>query len=99
MIPPSSGRAKRGPNIFFATIGVPLANVSSANNCSMCKKCILAGYLSPRRCATPHPSGDPAVDEGGKIRDFSDILDGIVEAVKRQTLRRPLLGEGKNNCW
>jgi hypothetical protein len=54
MIPLSSGRAKRTPNIFFATIGVPLANVNSANNCSMCKKCILAGYLSPLRCATPH---------------------------------------------
>jgi hypothetical protein len=39
-------------------IGVPFANVNSANNCSMCKKCILAGYLSPRRCAIPSsPAG------------------------------------------
>jgi len=52
--------------------------------------------MHPRRLSQPaplrdpsSPSGDPAVDEGGKIRDFSDILDGIVEAVKRQTLRRP----------
>jgi len=62
--------------------------------------------MHPRRLYQPaplrdpsSPFGDPAVDEGGKIRDFSDILDGIVEAVKRQTLRRPLLGEGKNNRW
>jgi hypothetical protein len=33
---------------------VPLANVNSANNCSMCKKCILAAYLSPLLCAIPH---------------------------------------------
>jgi hypothetical protein len=51
--PASTGNEKRGPKIFFATIGVPFANVNSANNCSMRKKCILAGYLSPRRCATP----------------------------------------------
>jgi hypothetical protein len=62
--------------------------------------------MHPRRLSQPaplrdpsSPSGDPVVDEGGKIRDFSDTLDGIVEGVKRQTLRRPLLGEGKNNCW
>src|SRR3954447_7621570 len=61
MIPPSSGRAKRGPNIFFATIGMPLANVNSANNCSMCKKCMLAAYPNRECCAIPHsppPSRD-----------------------------------------
>jgi hypothetical protein len=55
MIPPSSGRAKRGPNIFFATIGVPFATVNSANNCSMCKKCMLAAYPNRGCCAIPHP--------------------------------------------
>jgi hypothetical protein len=45
-------RAKREPKIFFATIGVPFANVSNTNICRMCKSCITIVYLSQRRCAT-----------------------------------------------
>jgi hypothetical protein len=32
MVPASSGKEKRGPKIFFATIGVPFANVIKTNN-------------------------------------------------------------------
>ena len=33
--PASSGKEKRGPNTFFATIGVPFANVISTSNCEI----------------------------------------------------------------
>jgi hypothetical protein len=75
MIPPSSGRAKRGPNIFFATIGVPLAKVNSANNCSMCKKCMLAAYPNRGCCAIPH--SPPFSRDTQKAPALTDMLADI----------------------
>jgi hypothetical protein len=64
-IPVSSGRAKRKPKIFFATIGVPFANVISTNNCRIRRACIPAAYLntdcrSIRLSETIGASGDSA---------------------------------------
>jgi hypothetical protein len=42
MVPASSGKEKRGPKIFFATIGVPFANVIKTNNCTICRSCIFS---------------------------------------------------------
>jgi hypothetical protein len=73
-VPASTGKKKRGPKIFFATIGVPFANVNSANNCSMCKKCILAGYLSPARCGTPRRPSMPR-----RSMKAQEICQGLAE--------------------
>jgi hypothetical protein len=42
MVPASSGKEQRGPKIFFATIGVPLASVAKTNNCRICRSCIFS---------------------------------------------------------
>src|ERR1019366_414620 len=57
MVPASSGKEKREPKIFFATIGVPFANVNSTNNGRICKSRIPATYLSRRRLSFNSPVG------------------------------------------
>jgi len=82
---------KNADQIFFATIGVPFATVNSANNCSMCKKRILAGYLSPRRCATPRRPPVPRRSMKAVLRsDFAAGLREIGQFLEQLLLRSKL---------
>jgi hypothetical protein len=62
IVPASSGKEKRGPKIFFATMGVPFANVSNTNNCRISKYCIPAAYLNQRRYAIFINAGNLAAE-------------------------------------
>src|SRR4051794_36795654 len=68
MNPASSGRAKRGPKIFFATIGAPFASVNSNNNGRICKSRIPATYLSRRRLSFNSPVGVSPIRCFAKLR-------------------------------
>jgi hypothetical protein len=75
-IPVSSGRAKRKPKIFFATIGVPFANVISTNNCRIRRACIPAAYLNTD-CRSIHLSETIGAsgDTAQRFHLFSRWLD------------------------